>query len=225
MKKLDKRFGLSKSPRKDISGSKFGNWTLLKISHAKRYVAKTGKHKGHKTVVWYYLCECSCGNKSDVGWPDINQGKSTKCKECHLKEYIVNSQSGIRRFGKENSNYKGSEDVPGRWLSRIKKNAETRSISFNLSIKHLQKQWVKQKGLCHYTGLPLQFSKEGCVQDTNNHISLIASVDRIDSECGYEPKNIVWASKTINKLKMDLPHNLFVKLCEMVYIHSNRGMK
>lgn len=220
----DKRFGLQKKPKKDRSGQKFGKWYLQKIDSVYRYIGKNGKNKGKTTIVWYYRCECECGNIGIVGWPDISTGRSTKCKECHLEEYIINSQKGIKRYGKENPNYKGSEDVPGRWLSRARSNAEIRELNFNINLEDLQNQWVKQKGLCFYTGLPLVFSKDREVQDTNTHISLIASLDRTDSSLGYDIGNIAWVSKTINSLKMDLPSNLFVKACEMVYIYS-RGKK
>lgn len=223
-KKKDNRFGLNAKPKNDRSGQTFGKWTLLKVSHAKRYVSKSGKNKGHKTVIWYYKCKCECGTISIVGWPDIKTGKSTQCVKCHLKLYIVNSQEGIKRFGNENPNYRGSKDVPGRWFSRARNNAEVRNIPFQITLEDLQNQWVKQKGKCLYTGLSLIFSKDETVSDTNNHISLIASLDRTDSYKGYSIDNIAWTSKTINKLKMDLPHNLFVKMCEMVYLY-NRGEK
>jgi hypothetical protein len=221
--KKDKRFGLLRKPTINRSGQTFGEWTLLKISGVKRYTTKTGKNKGHRTIVWFYFCKCSCGSVHTVSWPDIQSGKSTRCVACHLKIHIINSQKGIRRFGKSNPNYRGAENVPGRWLSRAKKNAEIRDIVFDVSLKDLQNQWVKQKGLCFYTGLPLIFSKEGHMADTNNHISVIASLDRVHSDKSYTKSNIVWVSKTVNRLKMDLPHKLFVKLCEMIYLYMIRG--
>jgi hypothetical protein len=224
MRKKDKRFGLSEKPKVNRSGQKFYRWTLLKMSHAKRYAAKTGKNKGHRTVVWFYLCQCECGLMGTVSWPDIRSGKSTQCRKCSLNQYLINSQEGIKRFGKENSNYRGSEDVPGRWFSRAKSNASVRSLDFKITLQDLQAQWVKQKGLCFYTGIPLKFSNRETVQDTNNHISLTASLDRVDSQLGYFSDNIVWVSKTINTLKMDLSHDLFVKACELVYIY-NKGKK
>lgn len=211
-----------KKPSVNRVGQKFGLWKLISVHSVKRYVAKGGKNKGKMTTVWYYLCECECGNKSAVSFPDLLQGKSTRCKKCALKLYLVNSQKGIKRFGKDNPNYRGSKDVPQTWFGRAKRNASSRDFIFKITIEDLQNQWVKQKGLCFYTGLPLNFSNGEVVSDTNNHISLIASLDRTDSSKGYIVDNITWVSKTINKLKMDLPHDLFLLLCETVFKY-NKG--
>lgn len=208
-------------PTKDMSGNRFGKWTLISVSGVKRY---KNKRTLKSTIYWIYKCKCKCGSIREVGYPDLKQGRSTQCRDCHIKKNIRNSQRAIRNFGKDNPNYRGSKDVPGRWLSRAKSNAAVRNFDFKITLEDMQNQWEKQKGLCFYTGIPLQFTKhERTPGDNFVHISVIASLDRIDSSKGYHKNNIVWTSKTVNKIKMNLPHNLFVKACEMVYVYSNRG--
>jgi len=209
-------------PRKDRSGSRYGNWLLLSISDCKRYPNKKGSRNSN-TVIWYYSCRCDCGTISRVSWTDIGSGKSTQCRECHLHKYILNSQKGIKNFGKKNPNYRGSENIPHIWLSRAKKNAEIRSLPFEITLSDMQRKWDEQKGLCFYSGLPLSFSKDGTMKDTNIHLSLTASLDRLDSSIGYFPHNIAWTSKTINRVKMNLPHETFLKMCEIVFKHNTKN--
>lgn len=212
------------TPTINRSGSKINSWTLIEPCKVKRYISKSGKTVGKRTVVWYYKCRCDCGGIYEVSWPDIKSNKSTRCKICNLNEYIINSQEGVKRFGQKNPNYRGSEDVPGRWLSRAKSNAEVRDLCFNVTLEDLQHQWEVQKGLCFYSGVPLIFAKDGETCDTVKHISMVASLDRTDSSKGYTADNITWVSKTINYLKMDLSSDQFIKVCELVYLYNKDKM-
>jgi len=208
-----------KIPVSDRIGKKIGSWTIIELSKSKRYVGKNSKvtSYGKTTISWYYKCICDCGIIKEVFWGDLCSGKSLRCRECANKMFLLDSQKGIRNFGKDNPNYRGSKDIPGRLFSRARHGANIRDINFEITLKDMQKQWEKQKGLCYYTGLPLIFLKEKETSDTGNNISLIGSLDRIDSSKGYSIGNIAWVSKTVNYIKMDLPHELFLKTCEMVY--------
>ena len=52
----------------DLTGKKFGEWTVLKQSD------KKDKHG----IFW--TCQCSCGLIKDICGTDLRQGKTTKCK-------------------------------------------------------------------------------------------------------------------------------------------------
>ncbi len=52
----------------DLTGKKFGEWTVLKQSN------KKSKHG------IYWTCQCSCGLIKDICGTDLRQGKTTKCK-------------------------------------------------------------------------------------------------------------------------------------------------
>jgi hypothetical protein len=49
----------------DISGHRFGRWTVLKFSGSK---------------LWE--CLCDCGRKSEIRGTDLRRGRSTQCKSC-----------------------------------------------------------------------------------------------------------------------------------------------
>jgi hypothetical protein len=68
----------------------------------------------------------------------------------------------------------------------------------------------KQQGLCFYTKRPLGFIP--------NDIHTL-SVDRKDSSSGYHAGNIVLCIFGINKMKNDLPLNVFHQLCKEASIN------
>lgn len=203
-------------PRTDRSGQKIWSWTLLSICGVKRLKNKINKKH---TVIWMYECLCDCGRIGIVGWPDIAAGRSTKCVDCHYEEFLLDSQKGVSNFKNKNPNYKGTKDIPHVFFSRAKAGAEARNLEFRITIEDMQKQWEKQKGLCYYTGMPLKFylTKE---IDKREELSFKSSLDRVDSNLGYFPENIVWTGKTINCTKWDLNKKDFLKMCELVYLYN-----
>ena len=70
----------------DLSGSQFGEWSVLHID------TKKGNN-------WYWMCRCSCGNEQSVNGSKLNTGQTSKCKSCTAKE---NGRKGL---------YKLSENV------------------------------------------------------------------------------------------------------------------
>ena len=69
----------------DLTGKKFGEWTVLKQSDKKD---KSGI---------YWVCQCSCGLIKDIRGTDLRQGKTTKCKK---------HQQNLQSLIKEDTNYK-----------------------------------------------------------------------------------------------------------------------
>jgi hypothetical protein len=70
----------------DMTGKKFGHWTVLK---------RAGTSLGQaKQAIW--LCKCDCGKLKTVYGSSLRQGQSTSCQSC----------AGIRitnkRFGAQN---------------------------------------------------------------------------------------------------------------------------
>lgn len=70
--------------RKDLSGMKFGRWTVLYQADDK--IQPSGKH----TTMWH--CICDCGNEKDVLGSSLKNGKSTSCG-CVLKEWLRSMNS------------------------------------------------------------------------------------------------------------------------------------
>jgi hypothetical protein len=85
-------------------------------------------------------------------------------------------------------------------LSSIRQGASKRGVSCDITIQHLKDQYAKQKGLCFYTGEPMK----------------VCSVDRVDSDRGYQPDNIVMCERYVNVFRGDIPVTDFLKLCHRI---------
>lgn len=70
--------------RKDLSGMKFGRWTVL--YQAEDRIRPCGKH----TTMWH--CVCDCGNEKDVSDGSLKNGDSTSCG-CVLKEMLISKNA------------------------------------------------------------------------------------------------------------------------------------
>ncbi len=97
------------------------------------------------------------------------------------------------------------------WLSSIKDNLVRggKIINCDVTLEDLYKVLKEQNFKCAYTGIDLQVV--GALKGESN-----ASVDRIDSDKGYEIGNIQWVYKPINIMKNGLSDPDFKDLCYKV---------
>lgn len=139
------------------------------------------------------LCQCDCGVINQVTCYTLTNNVSRGCKKCN--------QSRPKEL---NPAWKGFGSVPGKKLSRLIRGAKNRNIEFNLDIYFLSKKYKEQNGLCYYTNLPINFDDGS------------ASLERIDSNIGYEESNVVWVHKNVNIMKRDLSYEEFYNVCRLV---------
>ena len=144
----------------------------------------------------------ACQNEWDADrWRVINNKRG--CPACAKQ----------KKFGNTSPSWKGGKHVPGVYLSFISRPPNDRSTKMkevSVTIEDLDDAWERQEGLCALSGVKLNLQKNG-----RN-----ASVDRIDSDKGYIKGNIQWVHKYINKMKQDLPDDLFVEWCGKVYLNK-----
>ena len=108
-----------------------------------------------------------------------------------------------------------SVDVYCRTLIRqLKHRPKVQDIPFDLSDTDLIDVWNKQEGKCFYTGYPLDLTLTK--QERNAPHILYPSIDKQIPELGYVTGNVVWCVYAVNRLKNDLSHDKFVKLCSIV---------
>ena len=102
------------------------------------------------------------------------------------------------------------------WKYRIKQiknnSAKKRKINVNLSPLDLENQWIKQSGKCFYTSEYLKAELPGKKIDKNN----LVTIDRINSEIGYEKNNIRFVSYVVNTMKSNHSHQKFIELCQKI---------
>lgn len=153
-------------------------------------VVKHSHNDKYQNKVWE--CLCDCGNTTFSNTTSLNQGRVTSCKCNQYKK------------GKNVYNYTGYEDISGaKWYS-IKQNAKVRDLEISITKEDVWNIYLKQDKKCNYTGLSISF------------LDGTASVDRIDSDKGYNIDNIVIVHKDINRMKSDFSVNYFIELCKLV---------
>lgn len=159
------------------------------------------------------------GQKTDrkeiVSFYDVSPNGSHrylwKCLKCHT---IYGPSSGTSIFKSpytkccqrrldEKTNYRGAGHVTGSKMTQIKDSARKRNLECTVTAQFLWELFKIQEGRCGYTGLPIELNKN-------------ASLDRIDSTKGYTPGNVHWVLWDINRMKWNIPHQEFVKLCSLV---------
>ena len=135
-------------------------------------------------------------------------GLQTYCKEC-----------GTQNTKKWASSYDG---YLKKLFLDIKHNAKKRakSLEVNITIDDLKELYEAQNGLCALSGIKM--TMDTYMVKENQHIinKNNISVDRIDSDKGYDKDNIQLVCAIINRMKSDLPDNDFIDICQKIINHK-----
>lgn len=149
----------------------------------------------------HWLCRCSCGRELPVRSANLINGNSKSC--------------GHKETGAANPRWKGCGELGGRYWSDVKAGARRRGLEFNVTMEEAWHLFLTQERRCALSGRPLKIK-------INRQEDGTASLDRIDSSLGYVAENIQWTHKDINRIKMHLPQDEFVRICREVAAHSAR---
>jgi hypothetical protein len=154
-----------------------------------------------------YKVQCDCG-KIELKRKDyVTSGRSKSCKSCASKKTAKNFPPPINR--------KGCYNLSGTHFSSIKHGALRRNISFNLTPEFLWELFINQKGLCAITGIPIILTTDLKNQNVNWDI-ITASLDRIDNTIGYEPNNVWWVHKEVNRFKNNYSMEDLLYWCKLI---------
>jgi hypothetical protein len=127
--------------------------------------------------------------------------KKSVCSSCRT---AANNKKRIGTKQKENNPaWKGYKHIPGKVFSKLKRDAATREISFDITIEDINDKYEQQDMRCALSGIPVLFG-------------INASVDRIDSDKGYTKDNIQIVLSVVNIMKRDIPEDLFIMLCKNI---------
>jgi hypothetical protein len=160
-----------------------------------------GRRKGYGNAqIW--LCDCACGGTTlAVGWA-LKKGRRVACNNPIHK--------------KKHRNWKGCGDLSASFFGWIKNGAEYRKIPFALTIESAWQLFLQQDKRCALTGVFLVMETDV----THHRDTHTASLDRINSSCGYMPGNIQWVHKDINNMKQTMTTDEFVAWCRRVVEHA-----
>lgn len=182
-------------------GAKFGLWTVVSDE------VKVGSEviEGSKARNLYWLCQCACG---ELAWKNphhLKNGTSTRCKKCGNKSYLTDEG-----FADVNAivAYKYNQTLQGIPTRRYR--GRKPELTFNITKDYLNSLYELQHHKCALSGISLEPNLSLTTQQQN------MSIDRIDSNIGYEVGNIQWVDKRINMMKGSLSNEEFIKLCTLV---------
>jgi len=94
-------------------------------------------------------------------------------------------------------------------LKDARQHAKVRSREFNLTVDDLKEILNYQNNQCVFTGL--EFSDQN-----------IISLDRIDSDKGYNKDNVQLVTVRANKMKSDMTDEEFIYYCELIASHKKK---
>lgn len=184
-------------------GRKFGLWTVVSEE------VKSGNQISSNSRNLYWLVQCECG---ELAWRNsavIQSGKSTKCKRCGNKVYI--DETGMVKV---NSIILSKYNQTIQGLPTRKNRGRKPELTFNISVEYLNSLYERQNHICALSGISLEPNLNLTMQQQN------MSIDRIDSNIGYEEGNIQWVDKRINMMKGSLSNKEFIELCTKVAMHN-----
>lgn len=145
----------------------------------------------YKNEAGLWCSKCSgCGKEQAYTRKDHARSSSRagwKCKGCSSYENKVRP-SFHREFRLAD-------------IESFEKNAAGRGFCWELSADTVPDLWKEQKGKCALSGIPL-------VKHPRTW-----SIDRIDSDKGYEPANVQLVDKRLNMMKGAMAQEEFISLC------------
>lgn len=166
-------------------------------------IKKLGYDRHKKNIYW--LCQCDCGNQKEIIGTSLRSGNTTSC--------------GCRVGLREKCNrWKGYGEIAHKYFYSTKQSAERRNIKFDVTIEYMWELFLKQNRKCALTGEILTFPTSCKTYGT-------ASLDRIDSNKGYEEGNVHWVHKTVNIMKWSLSKEEFVNFCRKVVQYEDACTK
>lgn len=176
---------------KDLTGYEWNNMKVLNLD-----ISAKKKER-------YWNIECHCGNIFRLNTYEIFKSNQKSCG-CIFKS---------KDYKLSHPNRKGYKDISGIIWSKIKRDAKTRGIQFDLNIEDLWGLLESQNRKCKLSGISIGFGLEDGVNAKKN---TTASLDRIDSKKGYTIDNVQWVHKRINMMKQSLSDDDFIFFCKAV---------
>ena len=190
-------------------GKQYGNFTVIS--------EEIGRSNDQKIL---FKVKCSCGKEQFIRAYFLESGRQSCCKSCSQRNAVYANPGRGNFLGKE---HEGIGNFTKTAYSYFKRNAKRRNISWSdeLTIKYLYDLLLKQNRKCALTGVNIDLTESRKSSNVNFEL-MTASIDRIDSKKGYEPNNIQWVHKDINRMKWAFPQNQFIEMCQLVVNHANQ---
>lgn len=134
--------------------------------------------------------------------------------ERHKKRVIESSKI---RYQKEREKRKNGdiETIMKFRLQKLRNRAKLKGVSCSVTKEELLQCYKNQQGKCYYSGMPMVLTLEGAGTIEENPYQI--TVDRLDSQKGYDKDNIVLCCLVANSAKSVLSQEEFFTFIENVY--------
>ena len=142
-----------------------------------------------------YNRECICQYCGETNPGSFRKSSTITCQTC---------------VGKRNRKNR-LKDIPKFLLSQANagKKRGNKVIDITITVNDIKEQLDKQNNRCYYTNIEF------------NTTDLLPSIDRIDSNKGYIPNNIVICLQKVNVMKSDLSIEDFKNFISLIYKNIN----
>lgn len=227
-------------------GAKYNNWTIISTEKYKLYGTQTGVlvqcDCGAKKIISATYLFGKRGNGcmncrvqrqtvdvkigSTYGdWTVLSLDKDptkviARCKcgkdTILVKYYLINKRTKSCVDCSNKNKFQGIGDLSLGYFTQTLQGAKKRNLEFTVTIQELWDLFLKQCGKCALSGDLITLSK------CKSKIKQTASLDRINSKKGYVIDNVQWVHKDVNRMKMDINEDEFIKLCKQVVNHKNK---
>ena len=101
----------------------------------------------------------------------------------------------------------------GRAVANARTRANKKGIPFSITRKDVMDMFEEQKGLCYYSGLPMNVVKSDAKKF---HDPFKMSLDCMDPAKGYVKGNVVWCAYCVNALKLKMSEDDMVGICRAI---------
>lgn len=172
-------------------------------------------------------------DKKKVNEVEVEKQGKIKCKCCNMEKNLdcfnKNKKIGYQIICKEcynnsrrrKKNEKNKNNTLEEFLSSILKDAKLRDKKKkregDLDLEYLLELYKNQNGKCYYSGRVLKYIISKEEHQGKRICPDRISIDRIDSNIGYNKKNIVLCTWTANNLKQDLKIDEFKSIVKDIY--------
>jgi len=166
---------------------------MTKLEHYKKYGYEICKHHGEHNE-----------------WKIMEDGrKSLECKKC------INER--VYKWNKSNTNYQdmyrySKKGTITRILSQARSRAKKRGLIFELDKDWMFETLVKQNNKCAYSNVLFSFDNNF----NGNTRYYIPSIDQVVAGNGYTKNNSVLVLAVVNRMKQEIPLELFKELCAYI---------
>jgi len=115
------------------------------------------------------------------------------------------------------SKWRGHGEISGAYLCSLRYSSKARDLPFLVTPGYIWDVYLRQRRLCSMSGEPINFSKT-----SKDRTRQTASLERINSDRGYEPGNVQWVHKTLQRIKLNMPTDRFLAVCRRVALYKGK---